>query len=58
VNRAGRPLGEMADADAIKRGNNEYRVTWGWLIKGDAQLDIDFRRYSFIDYGSAKAKRC
>ena len=48
----------MADADAIKRGNNEYRVTWGWLIKGDAQLDIDFRRYSFIDYGSAKAKRC
>ena len=52
------PLGEMGvAADAIKRGNNEYRVTWGWLIKkAMAQLDIDFRRYSFIDYGSGKGK--
>ncbi len=52
------PLGEMGvAADAIKRGNNFYRVTWGWLIKkAMAQLDIDPRRYSFIDYGSGKGK--
>jgi hypothetical protein len=51
-------LGEMGvAADAIKRGNTYYRVTWGWLIKkAMAQLDIDPRRYSFIDYGSGKGK--
>jgi hypothetical protein len=41
----------------VERGNNIYRVTWGWLIeKALAQLDIDFHRYSFIDYGSGKGK--
>jgi len=51
-------LGEMGvAADAIERGNAVYRVTWGWLIKkAMAQLDIDPRRYSFIDYGSGKGK--
>ncbi len=44
-------------ADAINRGNTVYRVTWGSLIrKAMAQLDIDPRRYSFIDYGSGKGK--
>jgi len=44
-------------ADAIKRGNTVYRVTWSSLIKkAMAQLDIDPRRYSFIDYGSGKGK--
>ena len=43
--------------DAVKRGNTIYRVTWHWLIKkAMAQLDIDPRRYSFIDYGSGKGK--
>lgn len=43
--------------DAIQRGNTIYRVTWGWLIKkAISQLDIDLRRYSFIDYGSGKGK--
>ncbi|HSS96047.1 MAG TPA: hypothetical protein VLK33_03420 [Terriglobales bacterium] len=51
-------LGEMGvAADDIKRGNTYYRVTWGWLIKKAlAHLDIDPRRYSFIDYGSGKGK--
>jgi hypothetical protein len=51
-------LGEMGvAADAIERGNAVYRVTWGSLItKAMAQLDIDPRRYSFIDYGSGKGK--
>lgn len=51
-------LGEMGvAADAVQRGNTYYRVTWGWLIKkAMAQLDIDHRRYSFIDYGSGKGK--
>jgi hypothetical protein len=44
-------------ADAVDRGNAIYRVTWGWLIETSmAQLDIDHRRYSFIDYGSGKGK--
>jgi hypothetical protein len=43
--------------DAVQRGNSVYRVTWGWLIKrAIAKLDIDPRRYSFIDYGSGKGK--
>jgi len=34
-------------------------VTWGSLIKkAMAQLDIDLRRYSFIDYGSGKVRPC
>jgi hypothetical protein len=42
---------------AIARGNGVYRVTWGWLIeKALARLDIDHRRYIFIDYGSGKGK--
>jgi hypothetical protein len=51
-------LGEIGVApDATKRGNSVYRVTWGWLIKEAlAELDIDPRRYSFIDYGSGKGK--
>ncbi len=51
-------LGEMGvAADAVTRGNSVYRVTWGSLIKkAMAQLDIDPRRYSFIDYGSGKGK--
>ena len=51
-------LGEMGvAADDVRRGNIYYRVTWGWLIKrAMAQLDIDPRRYSFIDYGSGKGK--
>ncbi len=52
------PLTEMGVAtDAVERGNTLYRVTWGWLIqKAMARLDIDPRRYSFIDYGSGKGK--
>ena len=52
------PLGESGvAADAVKRGNSVYRVTWGWLIeKALAKLDIDPRRYTFIDYGSGKGK--
>ena len=43
--------------DDANRGNNVYRVTWGWLIKkAIAQLDIDLTRYTFIDYGSGKGK--
>lgn len=43
--------------DAVKRGNTVYRVTWGWLIEeAIAQLNIDPRRYTFIDYGSGKGK--
>jgi hypothetical protein len=51
-------LDEMGvPSNDVDRGNNIYRVTWGWLIeKALAQLDIDFRRYSFIDYGSGKGK--
>ncbi len=51
-------LGEMGvAADAVKRGNSLYRVTWGWLIeKAFARLDIDAARYTFIDYGSGKGK--
>ena len=53
-------LGEMGvAADAVSRGNSVYRVTWGSLIKkAMAQLDIDLRRYSFIDYGSGKVRPC
>ena len=52
------PLGEMGvSTDAVKRGNGLYRVTWGWLIKkAMAQLDIDPRLFTFIDYGSGKGK--
>jgi hypothetical protein len=51
-------LSEMGVAeDAVARGNTVYRVTWGSLItKAMARLDIDPRRYSFIDYGSGKGK--
>jgi len=51
-------LGEMGvSSDDIERGNGVYRVTWGWLIeKAFARLDIDFHRYTFIDYGSGKGK--
>ena len=43
--------------DAVARGNTLYRVTWGWLIqKAMACLDIDHKRYTFIDYGSGKGK--
>jgi hypothetical protein len=51
-------LGDMGvSADDVLRGNTTYRVTWGWLIeKAFAQLDIDPRRYSFLDYGSGKGK--
>jgi hypothetical protein len=51
-------LAEMGvGAEDIQRGNSYYRVTWGWLIKkAMAKLDIDHRRYSFIDYGSGKGK--
>jgi hypothetical protein len=52
------PLGEAGvAANAVKRGNSFYRVTWGWLVeKALARLDIDPNRYSFIDYGSGKGK--
>jgi hypothetical protein len=51
-------LGDMGvAADAVQRGNTYYRVTWGWLIEhAIAKLDIDPRRYSFLDYGSGKGK--
>jgi hypothetical protein len=51
-------LGEVGvAADAVKRGNSVYRVTWGGLIeKALSRLDIDPLRYSFIDYGSGKGK--
>ena len=52
------PLGTAGvNANAVKRGNAIYRVTWSWLIeKALARLDIDPRHYSFIDYGSGKGK--
>src|SRR5262245_38417828 len=51
-------LGEVGVAPhAIARGNCVYRVTWEWLIeKALTRLDIDHRRYIFIDYGSGKGK--
>ena len=47
------PLGEMGiPTGDVERGNGVYRVTWGWLIeKALAQLNVDFGRYTFIDYG-------
>ena len=52
------PLGEMGiPTGDVERGNGVYRVTWGWLIeKALAQLNVDFGRYTFIDYGSGKGK--
>ncbi|SHN87809.1 hypothetical protein [Bradyrhizobium erythrophlei] len=51
-------LGELGlSPNDAQRGNGVYRVTWDWLIeKALARLDIDFRRYTFIDYGSGKGK--
>jgi hypothetical protein len=51
-------LGEMGiPSGDVERGNGVYRVTWGWLIeKALAQLNVDFGRYTFIDYGSGKGK--
>jgi hypothetical protein len=51
-------LGAMGvAADAVKRGNSLYRVTWSWLIeKAMARLDVEPAHYSFIDYGSGKGK--
>jgi hypothetical protein len=45
------------DEDDVRRGNSYYRATWERLIRRALdQLEVDYSRYAFIDYGAGKGK--
>ena len=41
----------------VRRGNTRYRATWERLIRRAIdELDIDYARHTFVDYGAGKGK--